>query len=253
MRLTRRSLLEPASRRLPRRSSMVWHTHPPRWPRRSASAAWKHGLSLFGELKYPEDFKQFDYVNPNAPKGGAARLIAFGTFDNFNIVVAGVKGTLAGGIDLIYDTLLVSALDEVAAGYGLLAEAVSAPDDHSSVTYRLRANAKWHDGKPVTRRGRAVLARCVSRPIIRSTRPITGTWSRPRRPASTRSPSPSTAPATASCRRSSGELNVVPKHWWEGTDKSGKKRDIGATTLEPPLGSGAYRIKELRAGPHARL
>ena len=73
-----------------------------------------------------------------------------GTFDNFNLVVAGVKGTLALGIDLIYDTLLVSSLDEVSSGYGLLAEAVSYPDDFSSATFRLRAEAKWNDGKPVT-------------------------------------------------------------------------------------------------------
>ena len=60
---------------------------------------WKHGLSLFGELKYPAGFKHFDYVNPNAPKGGTVRMIAFGTFDNFNQVVSGVKGSLAMGID----------------------------------------------------------------------------------------------------------------------------------------------------------
>ena len=68
---------------------------------------WRHGLSLFGDLKYPADFKRFDYVNPAAPKGGAVRQIALGTFDNFNLVVSGVKGTLAGGIDLVYDTLTV--------------------------------------------------------------------------------------------------------------------------------------------------
>ena len=87
----------------------------------------------------PAGFKHFDYVNPNAPKGGTVRLGAFGTFDNFNIVVAGVKGTLAAGIDRIYDTLMASALDEVSTEYGLLAEAVSYPADFSSVTYRLRA------------------------------------------------------------------------------------------------------------------
>ena len=107
-------------------------------------------MSPFGDLKYPSGFKQFDYINANAPKGGAARQIALGTFDNFNMVVAGVKGTLALGIDLIYDTLLVSALDEVLSSYGLIAEAVHHPDDFSSVSYRLRAEAKWHDGTPVT-------------------------------------------------------------------------------------------------------
>jgi microcin C transport system substrate-binding protein len=74
---------------------------------------WKHGLSLFGELKYPPGFKHFEYVNPNAPKAGTVRLNAFGTFDNFNEVVAGVKGSIAAGAGMISDTLLVSALDEV--------------------------------------------------------------------------------------------------------------------------------------------
>ena len=81
---------------------------------------WRHGLSLFGDLKYPEGFKQFDYVNANAPKGGTVRQIAIGTFDNFNLVVAGVKGTLAASVGLIYDTLLTSALDEVTGAMGCL-------------------------------------------------------------------------------------------------------------------------------------
>src|SRR3954451_8052235 len=89
----------------------------------ASAPAWRHGLSLFGDLKYPADFKQFDYVNANAPKGGVVRQIAIGTFDNFNLVVAGVKGSIAGGIELVHDTLLVQSLDEVSTAYGLLAEA----------------------------------------------------------------------------------------------------------------------------------
>ena len=116
----------------------------------AAEKEWRHGLSLFGDLKYKPDFKHFDYVNPNAPKGGSVRQLAIGTFDNFNLVVAGAKGTMAAGVDLTYDTLMVPALDEVSAEYGLLAESVSHPDDFSSVTYRLRPQAKFHDGTPVT-------------------------------------------------------------------------------------------------------
>src|SRR6516162_491629 len=111
---------------------------------------WRHGVSSFGDLKYPAGFKHFEYVSADAPKGGTARQIAYGTFDNFNTVVAGVKGSLAAGIDLIHETLLVSSLDEISTGYGLLAEAISFPVDFSSVTYRLREQAKWHDGTPVT-------------------------------------------------------------------------------------------------------
>ena len=115
--------------------------------------AWKHGLSLFGDLKYPEGFKQFDYVNAGAPKGGVVRMIAFGTFDNFNGVVAGVKGTIATGIDEIYDRLMTPAMDEVSAEYGLLAEAVS------------------HRSPPTT----CCFRSTPSRRIIRSTRPTIAT------------------------------------------------------------------------------
>jgi microcin C transport system substrate-binding protein len=140
------ALLALAARRLP---LSAW-TSRAEAQEKKASLVWRHGASLFGDLKYPSGFKQFDYVNAKAPKSGAARQIALGTYDNFNMVVDGVKGALAVGIDLNYDTLLVAALDEVSSGYGLLAEAVSCPDDFSSASFRLRAEAKWHDGTAVT-------------------------------------------------------------------------------------------------------
>ncbi len=208
---------------------------------------WHHGLSLFGELKYPEGFKRFDYVNPNAPKGGTVRLGGFGTFDNFNIVVSGVKGTIAAGMNEVYDTLMVSASDEVSAEYGLLAEAVSYPADFSAVTYRLRANARWHDGKPVTpedvifslqvfQKNHPMLSayyRHVVKAEKTAERDITFTFD---------------SPGNRELPQIVGQINVLPKHWWEGSDASGKKRDVAVTTLEPPLGSGAYRIKEFVAG-----
>src|SRR6476659_90339 len=108
------------------------------------------GLSLMGKPRYQPGFKHFDYVNPDAPKGGVVRLGRQGAFDNFNLVVAGVKGQIEGGISLIYEQLTEPALDEVSTAYGLLAEAMRHPEDFSSVTYRLRAEARWQDGKPVT-------------------------------------------------------------------------------------------------------
>ena len=84
---------------------------------------WRHALSLFGDIKYPAGFKRFDYVNPDAPKGGTARMISIGTFDNFNIAVMGVKGSIAPAATLIYETLMTRSQDEVATEYGLLAEA----------------------------------------------------------------------------------------------------------------------------------
>ena len=216
-------------------------------PALAADPVWRHGLSLFGELKYPPGFARFDYVNPNAPKGGTVRQIAFGTFDNFNVAVAGVKGTIAQGIDLIYDTLLVPSLDEVSTEYGLLAESVSYPDDFSSVTYRLRANARWHDGQPVTPDDvifsfdtfkqnspqYAAYYRHVMKAEKTGDRDVTFTFDQP---------------GNRELPQIVGQLTILPKHWWEGTDKNGNKRDITATTLEPPLGSGAYRIKDFVPG-----
>ncbi len=214
---------------------------------RAQGQKWRHGLSLFGDLKYPEGFKNFDYVNVRAPKAGAARMIAFGTFDNFNMVTGGVKGSLVGGIDQIYDTLMASALDEVSTEYGLLVEAVSHPDDHSSVTYRLRANAKWHDGKPVT-----VDDVIFSLDVFKKNHPQYAAYYRhvvkaektgERDVAFTFD-----GPGNRELPLIVGQLNVLPKHWWEGTDSSGRKRDVTATTLEIPLGCGAYRIKEFVPG-----
>ena len=107
-----------------------------------------HAFSLIGEPQFPRDFKHFDWVNPNAPKGGTLRESANGSFDSLNPFT--VKGVPARGITLIYDTLTSSSPDEPSAEYCLLCEWVTYPDDYSSVTFKLREDAKFHDGKPVT-------------------------------------------------------------------------------------------------------
>jgi microcin C transport system substrate-binding protein len=238
MRLTRRTVLKTGALALTASAAGIAGSPAARAQQRT----WRHGLSLFGDLKYPADFKNFDYVNVNAPKGGTARLIAIGTFDNFNAVTGGVKGALAAGIDQIYDTLMAPALDEVSAEYGLLAEAVSHPDDHSSVTYRLRAQARWHDGKPVTvddvifsldsfkkhHPQYSAYYRHVVKAERTGEREVTFTFD---------------SPGNRELPQIVGQLNVLPKHYWEGVDSVGRKRDIGATTLEPPLGCAAYKIK----------
>jgi microcin C transport system substrate-binding protein len=227
---------------------------PLRWPR-SISAAladdknWRHGVSSFGDLKYSAGFRHFEYVNADAPKGGTARLIALGTFDNFNTVVAGVKGSLAAGIDLVHETLLVSSLDEISAAYGLLAEAASFPADFSSASYRLREQAKWHDGTPVTpddvifsfeafKKYSPQLSanyRHVTKAEQTGEHEITFIVD---------------APGNRELPRIIGDLKVLPKKWWEAVDQDGKKRNIGETTLQPPLGSGPYRIRDFSAGRH---
>src|SRR5450631_2174430 len=214
---------------------------------KTTSLVWRHGVSPFGDLKYPSGFKQFDYVNANAPKGGAACQIALGPFDNFNMVVAGIKGSLVLGIELVYETLFMPALDEVSSEYGLLAEAMSYPDDFSSVSFRLRAEAKWHDGKPVTPEDVifsfnaynkfspqvAASYRHVVKVEKTGDREIAFTFD---------------APGNRKLPQIIGQLTILPKEWWEGADKDGKKRSVGESSLEPPIGSGAYRIKEFSAG-----
>ena len=213
----------------------------------SPEPAWRHALSLFGDVKYPADFKRFDYVNPDAPKGGTARLISLGTFDNFNIAVAGIKGNIAAAATQIYETLMAKSQDEIVTEYGLLAEAAAHPDDFSWVVYRLRKEARWHDGKPVTPEDvmfsletlkklspfYAAYYRHVVKAEKSGERDIKFTFD---------------TPGNRELPTIVGEVPVLPKHFWEGTDDQGRKRDISLTTLEKPLGSGPYRIKEFVAG-----
>ena len=102
---------------------------------------WRHAVSTYGDVKYPAGFKRFDYVNPDAPKGGIVRLFELGTFDNFNTVILGLKGSTARGATMINQTLTTRSLDEPSTAYGLLAEAAAYPDDFSYVIYRLNAAA----------------------------------------------------------------------------------------------------------------
>lgn len=214
---------------------------------RTTAPVWRHGMSVFGDLKYPPEFKQFDYVDANAPKGGSACQIGSGSFDNLNFAVAGVKGNLVQGIDLIHDTLFVPSLDEVSSQYGLLAEAVSYPDDFSSATFRLRAEARWHDGTAVTPEDvifsfntfnklnpqLAASYRHVVKVEKTADREVTFTFD---------------APNNNKLPQIIGQLTILPKQWWEATDKDGNKRNVNETTLEPPLGSGPYRIKDFSPG-----
>src|SRR5690606_34880417 len=113
----------------------------------SPTGVWIHADSLTELPKYPEGFTHFDYVNVDAPKGGTVRLGDMGGFDTFNAILP--KGEAAGGLGLIYETLMTSSLDEVNTTYGLLAEAMKVADDYGSVTFRMNPDAKWHDGEPV--------------------------------------------------------------------------------------------------------
>jgi microcin C transport system substrate-binding protein len=216
-------------------------------PALAEDPAWRHGLAMLGEPKYPAGFAHFDYVNPSAPQGGLVRFGAQGTFDNFNLFVAGIKGELENGTALVYDTLMEPAGDEVATEYGLLAEAVRHPDDFSSVTYRLRGEARWHDGRPVTPAdvifsfntlrtnspAYAFYYRNVTKAEATGEREITFSFSEA---------------GNRELPQIVGQIPVLPKHWWEAAGPDGRPRDPTQTTLETPLGSGPYRLKSFETG-----
>jgi microcin C transport system substrate-binding protein len=154
---------------------------------------------------------------------------------------------LAAGLEFIYDTLLAPSMDEASSRYGLLADAVMHPADFSRVTFRLRADAKWHDGRPVTpddvvfsfnafKQHNPQLSAYYRRVIKAertAEREITFSFD---------------AAGNRELPQILGELIVLPKHWWEAPAPSGQRRDFVATTLDPPLGSGPYRIKEFEPG-----
>ncbi len=216
----------------------------------TAPGTWRHALTLLGEPKYSPDFQHFDYADPAAPKGGLVRLGAQGGFDNLNFIVNGLKGDLEGGIPQIYDSLMENALDEPFSSYGLIAESVRIAEDGLSVTYRLRENARWHDGKPIT-----VEDVVWSFDILKSTSPFYSAYYHSVTKAEATGEREVTFRFEEAGNRELpqvlGELQVLPKHWWTGTDAQGRQRDPTATTLELPLGSGPYRLAKVDAGRSA--
>jgi microcin C transport system substrate-binding protein len=212
-------------------------------PGLSAEPEWRHATALVGEPKYSEGFERFGYVNPDAPKGGTLNLSASDSFDTLNPIPA--KGDLAVGLELVFETLMTSSEDEIAANYGLLAEAVRFPEDYSWVSYRLREDARWHDGEPVTAEDvvwsfeqtvahnpqREFYYRHVVKAEKTGPREITFTFDEKN---------------NKELPKIVGELLILPQHWWEVTE--GEQRAIDETTLLPVMGSGPYRIANIRPG-----
>ncbi len=207
---------------------------------------WRHATSLKEDLpRYQEDFAHFDYVNPQAPKGGAVRLSGFGSFDSLNFVPP--RGETPLGLRLIYDTLMTPSQDELSTMYGLLAEAMTYPDDFSSVTFRLRQGARWHDGVAITPADvvysfnalvehnpqQAAYYSNVSTATITGEREVTFTFDQT---------------GNRELPHIMGQLIVMPAHWWADRDADGNQRDISRGTLEAPLGSGPYRFGQVIPG-----
>lgn len=211
------------------------------WPRPASAAEVNrsHGASLVGALKYPPEFAHFDYVNPDAPKGGVAKMGTQGDFDSFNPFI--VKGDSPTGVGLIFDTLMAPSLDEGSTMYGLLAEWIEYPKDFSWASFKIREGARWHDGEPVTvadvifsfeiltTKGHpqyrfyyanVIGARDMGDGVVRFDFDDIGNRELP---------------------HIMGQLAVLPKHWWEG-------REFDRSSLEPLLGSGPYRIGTFEPG-----
>ncbi|MDZ7754679.1 MAG: extracellular solute-binding protein [Gammaproteobacteria bacterium] len=203
------------------------------------AAAPAHGIAMHGDLKYGPDFAHFEYANPDAPKGGDVKQAAIGTYDSFHPFV--LKGMTPSGIGLLFETLMVGSDDEAFSQYGLIAESVEVPEDRSWAIFNLREEARFHDGTPITAKDVVFSLDALKKdghPFYRSyyknvdggealdTHRVRFTFS---------------GGDNRELPLIVGQLPVLPAHYWSD-------RDFSKTTLEPPLGSGPYRIKDFEQG-----
>jgi microcin C transport system substrate-binding protein len=202
-----------------------------------------HGISAFGELKYPKDFAHFDYVNPDAPQGGTMSFRGTGgsqTFDSLNAFI--LKGEPAQGLGLLYDSLLASSADEPDSAYGLVAESLEYPADRSWAIFDMRPEATFSDGEPITaadvvftwqvlmEKGEPyyqIMLQDIENVEALDPHRVKFTF---RKGAATRD-----LPGLA------GSLSILPKHYYDTVD-------FAASTLVPPVGSGAFVVKDVQPG-----
>lgn len=210
---------------------------------------YQHGYAFLSTPAYPADFEHFNYVNPDAPKGGRMRTAQMGNWDNFNSVAE--RGRLAAGVgfwaqdeNLLYDSLMIPALDEPATHYGLLAEGIAVAPDMSWIAFKLREGARWHDGIPITVDDVVFSFDAYQThggPSIRSAfSPYTLEVIGEREFRFLVPPDFRGDPALP---LRLGSLVIMPRHYWELPEN-----DIAKTTVKPPLGSGPYRIGEFSTG-----
>ncbi len=211
----------------------------------TAQAAPQHALTLYGEPpKYPAGFSHFDYVNPDAPKGGTLRLAGLNGFDSLNAFIA--KGNAGDQLGLIYDSLTYHSPDEPFTEYGLLAEKIEKAPDNSFVRFHLNPKARFHDGTQVT----AEDVKFTFMTLIEKGHPAYRHYYADVAEVVVESDLRVRFDFKHSGNRELplilGQIQILPKHWWE-------KRDFDKTSLEPPLGSGPYRISQVEAGRSLRF
>src|SRR5437773_5148460 len=205
----------------------------------AALAAGTYGLSLFGELKYGPDFKNFDYVNPNAPKGGTMKFSAIGTYDTLNGFV--VKGVAAVDLGRIFDTLMLPSQDEPSSEYGLVAESVDLAPDKLSVLYTLRKEPRFHDGSPMTADDVVWTFETLRAKGHPSYRSYYGDVTKVEKEGERGVRFTFKSADNRELPQIIGQRPVLSKKYWAG-------RDFEKTTLDPPLGSGPYKIEALDPG-----
>lgn len=196
-----------------------------------------HGFAMHGEPKYPADFKHFDYVNPYAPKGGMLRTGATGTFDSFNTFIPRGNAVSTGSVE----TLLTSSDDEAFTEYGLIAESMEVPQDRSWVIFNIREQARWHDGMPITADDVIWSLETIKTKGQPRRRLYYSSVERAEKLGERRVKFHFADSTNRELPLIVGQLPILPKHYWED-------RNFEETTLEPPLGSGPYRIREFEAG-----
>ncbi len=205
----------------------------------SANDGFRHGISTFGDLKYPSNFQHFDYVNSQAPKQGKVRFATEGTFNSLNQFI--LKGVSASGLSYLYDSLTEGSEDEISSRYGLVAESVRLAPDHLAIEFKLRKNAFFHDGKNITADDVIFTFNTLVKDghpsykmLFRDIKEVKKINDYLVKFVFKNSNNRNLPLAVAS-------LPVLPKHYYE-------KVDFTKTTLMPPLGSGPYKIKELKVG-----
>ena len=196
-------------------------------------------IAEFGEPLYDETMEHWPYANPDAPKGGQITLGAFGSFDTFNPYI--LKGEFPSSIGLLYDSLMEGSSDELVSAYGVIAESVEYPEDKSWAIFNIRPEARFHDGVPIT----AADFKFTFDTIREHGRPFLKSFYDDVESAEVLSDH--RIRFNFRTRDSMKPITIVagtspqPRHYWE-------TRDISKTTLEPPLGSGPYRIKSMEPG-----
>jgi len=201
-----------------------------------------HALAMHGEPKYGPDFEHFDFVNPDAPKGGEVHLaVVADTFDNFNPFTLRSAETAAVAVGSMFETLTTGSGDEAFTEYGLIAESIETPVDRSWVAYNLRPEARWHDGQPITADDVVFSLDILTTKGHPFYRAYYASVDKAEKIDDHKVKFTFKSGMNRELPLIMGQLPVLPKHYWE-------TRDFEATNLDLPIGSGPYKIKSFEAG-----